>query len=131
MAQKVFRNAQIFVATHSPFVICSINDGWIHKLNLKGDEAVAERPIPASKGDSYISVLEDIMGLDEWFDPETEQQMAAFREARAKALLGEEKARTEALRLGHELQQRSAEVSDIVQRELRQLDRLLQQPLAS
>ncbi len=131
MAQKVFRNAQIFVATHSPFVICSINEGWIHKLSLKGDAAVAEPPRAASKGDSYITVLEDIMGLEEWFDPETEQQMAAFREARSKALRGETEARTDALRLGHQLQERSAEVSDIVQRELRQLERLLQQPLAS
>jgi len=33
-------------------------------------------PVRASAGDSYISVLEDVMGLKEWYDPETALEYA-------------------------------------------------------
>lgn len=130
IAQRVFRNAQIFVATHSPFVICSLNEGWIHKLKM--DEhgvATAEEPVAAKKGDSYISVLEDIMGVDEWFDPETHQKLDAFKESREKAIRGDESEVPKAKELAEELIQRGPEVADIIHRELHQLDRLLAQPL--
>ncbi len=64
--QRLFPKAQIFVATHSPFVIASLNSGWIHAFRLENDGTVkVPQPKPASAGDSYISVLEDIMGLEE------------------------------------------------------------------
>ncbi|MEZ5302380.1 MAG: hypothetical protein R3F11_17365 [Verrucomicrobiales bacterium] len=68
MAQKAFPNAQFFIATHSPFVVSSLNNGWIHKFKLDEEgRAYVEKPIPASKGDSYVHVLEEIMDMDQWF----------------------------------------------------------------
>src|ERR1043166_1068413 len=64
--QHLFPKAQIFVATHSPFVIASLNHGWIYPLTLDKDgKARASNPFPASPGDSYISVVEEIMGVKE------------------------------------------------------------------
>ena len=114
-----------------PFVICSLNEGWIHKLKMDAQGVVTvDAPVAAKKGDSYISVLEDIMGVDEWFDPETHQKLDAFKEAREKAIRGDEGEVSHAKALAEELKQRGPEVADIIHRELNQLDRLLAQPLA-
>ena len=60
--QQLFPKAQIFVATHSPFVISSLNHGWIHPFYLDAAGRVTiGKPIPASAGDSYISVVEEIL----------------------------------------------------------------------
>ena len=131
IAQRVFSKAQIFVATHSPFVICSLNQGWIHKLKIDAEGVVtADAPIPAKPGDSYISVLEDIMGVDEWFDPETHAILDQFKTARDKAIRGDDAAAAEARELAETLQARGPEVADIIIRERKQLDRLLAQPVA-
>ena len=43
VVQKLFKNSQIFVSTHSPFVVNSVDDAWVYKLKLeKGKAKVAE-----------------------------------------------------------------------------------------
>ncbi len=37
--QKLFKNAKIFVTTHSPFVAGSVGDAWIHKLDPRKGES--------------------------------------------------------------------------------------------
>jgi len=88
-AQQLFPNAQIFVVTHSPFVISSVNFGWIHVLRM-GEKGIvtADDPIPCSKGDSYIDAVEDVLGLTQWYDPETETLLTEFRALRTKVLQG-------------------------------------------
>lgn len=64
MAQQLFPNSQFFVATHSPFVVSSVNDGFIYKLtpDAQGEVTISEA-IPTSKGDSYITAVSEILGL--------------------------------------------------------------------
>jgi predicted ATP-binding protein involved in virulence len=79
-AQELFPNAQIFAATHSPFVISSVNSGWIHILRMDDKGFVkADKPIRCSEGDSYLDAVEDVLGLTQWYDPETEGLLAEFR----------------------------------------------------
>jgi predicted ATPase len=79
--------AQIFVATHSPFVVSSVNEGWIYGLKADKDGRVQiGNPKACSKGDTYIDVVEDVLGLKEWYDPETEGMLAKFRGLRDTAL---------------------------------------------
>jgi hypothetical protein len=126
--QHLFPMAQIFVASHSPFVIASINHGWIHPITLDSDgKAKFEKAIPAGSGESYVSIVEDIMGLKEWFDPETEGLLAKFREARAAAYQGNAKAQGEARRLAAAIGQRGVELEFMMGRELIQMDRQLAQ----
>ncbi len=82
-AQRLFPNAQIFVATHSPFVISSVNHGWIHvfRENASGQVEI-EKARPCSSGDTWIDSVEDVLGLREWYDPETEDMLRQFRETR-------------------------------------------------
>lgn len=85
--QLLLPHAQIFVATHSPFVVSSVNDGWIYVLKSGPDGSVQiHGPKECSKGDTYIDAVEDALGLKEWYDPETESMLSRFRKLRDAAL---------------------------------------------
>ena len=127
--QRLFPKAQIFVATHSPFVIASLNHGWIHQLSVGNDGLVTNKaPIQASKGDSYVSVVEDIMGVHEWYDPETEQLLNEFRAKRDAAYKGDADAKRDARQLADSIGSRSLELGYMMGRELSQMDRQLAKP---
>ena len=125
--QSLFPESQIFVATHSPFVIASLNCGWIHQLSVQASDGkvLLQPPISAHSGDSYISVIEDIMGLNEWFDQETERLLKEFREARDLAYKGSDENKTKALKLAENLAGKSAELRMVMGRELNQMERQL------
>jgi hypothetical protein len=130
--QKLFPKSQIFVATHSPFVIASLNHGWIHSFKIDPNGKVrCEAPKAASAGDSYISVVEDIMGVKEWFDPETENLLADFRKQRDSAYCRDlsaderEKAHAQARQLALQIGRRSTELDFMMGKELNQMERQL------
>ncbi len=130
LAQELLPNAQMIIATHSPFVIMSVNEGWIHQLQQQPDGTVnALAPVPAKPGDSYIDVLRDIMGVEERFDPESEQIMADFRAAKEKALDGDCSAVIEAKSLLGMLALRGEELGWIARAEALQLERELKEPV--
>lgn len=84
--QRLLPNAQIFVATHSPFVISSVNAGWIYIFESDADGKVnIKQPIACGLGDSYVDVVEDVLGIKEQFDPETEKLLSDFRSKRDAA----------------------------------------------
>lgn len=124
--QRLFPKSQIFVATHSPFLIASLNHGWIHPLTMNSDGSVkVEQPVAASEGDSYITVVEDIMGLREWFDPETEKLLVQFREKRDAAYRGDAAAQTEVREIASSIGKRSMELDYMMGKEMSQMDRQL------
>lgn len=127
--QRLFPKAQIFVATHSPFVIASLTHGWIHRLTMGADGMVEfQKPVAAGAGQSYISVVEDIMGVHEWYGPETEQMLAQFREQRDIALQGDSSALTRVTELAGVIGQRSLELNYMMGQEMSQLNRHLAKP---
>ena len=121
-AQMLFPQAQIFAATHSPFVISSVNDGWVHIF--RADEAgvvTIEPPRECSKGDTYLDVVEDILGVKEWYDPETESLLAEFRQTRDAVLSGSgdfDRLQSQARAIAS----RSASLRDLMAREMRQVE---------
>ena len=122
--QKLFPKAQLFVATHSPFLISSLNHGWIHCLTLKEDGSAAlQPPVAASQGDSYISVVEQIMGVKELFDTETEKLLADFRVERDQAIAGNEQALMRTRDLASKISSRGIELSYMMGKELAQLEK--------
>jgi predicted ATP-binding protein involved in virulence len=132
IAQEMFPNAQFFVATHSPFIIASLNEGWIHHLNLTEEgKATIDPPIPASEGDSYVSVMGSIMGVTELYDPETEELLQNYRELRTKALEHEPGALEQALSLAEKTGQRSVELGYMMTKETAQLKRMTSEAAAS
>jgi energy-coupling factor transporter ATP-binding protein EcfA2 len=127
--QRLLPKAQIFCATHSPFVISSLNHGWIHQFEKDEGGKIRITAVPASPGDSYDSVIEDIMGIKERFDPETESLLTKFRAQREAVLKGTGTERTpllEALRtMASQIGARGIELQYMMGRELQQVDRVL------
>jgi hypothetical protein len=70
-------------------------------------------------------VLEDIMGLKEWYDPETESLLKEFRAKRAEAFKGDAAAKNAALELAGRIGARSMELSYMMGQELSQMERHL------
>ncbi len=125
--QHLLPKAQIFVATHSPFVISSVNHGFYYVLRADDEGVVTVDPAkPCSKGDTYLDVVQDILGVQEWYDVETEEQLALFRSVRDIAKRIPTETNIEAMRaLALEISERSESLMDMMARELAQFDRQL------
>ncbi|MDR3229164.1 MAG: AAA family ATPase [Puniceicoccales bacterium] len=129
--QRLFPQAQIFVATHSPFVISSVNQAYIHILKPSEKGVLAEKPIKTGKGSSYLSVVEDIMGLDELqiYDPESERLLREFEAKRDDAYKQRDKqkrdeAQREVQKSASEIAERCDELHLIMGQEIAQMNRL-------
>ncbi len=122
--QRLFPKAQMFVVTHSPFVVSSLNAGWIHKFtrDAKGTVKI-EAPKNASRGDSYMTAVQEILDLTEWFDPETEQEIADFETSLDKAYANNGSSVDEMRLKADKLAQRSQEVTNLVMGLVAQFDR--------
>ncbi len=126
--QRLLPNAQIFVATHSPFVISSVNAGWIYVFEADaGGKVTIKPPIACSQGDSYIDVVEDVLGITERFDPETEGLLRDFRLKRdAVKRQPTEISLTELQALAEQIAKRSDTLRFMMGREMAQLNSQLQ-----
>lgn len=129
VVQKFFKNAQIFITTHSPFIVNSVDGAWIHKLTPTSSGVKAEPPILSENGNSIASVLKDIFDIQEEFGLEPQNKLKEFEGLRDEILKGGGEKTGRFLQLGRELSQESLELNTIVQFELRQLNRILDKNL--
>jgi hypothetical protein len=123
VVQKLFRNAQIFIATHSPFVIGSVSNAWAYQLTVPPSPVVT--PTLTNSANSVELVLHDIFGIEERFGVDVEKKFAEFYELRDKIFTGEVEREQDFMRLAEELATRSEETNAIISRELRQAQRIL------
>jgi hypothetical protein len=84
-------------------------------------------PIRANAGESYISILEDVMGLTEWYDSDTEKLLSEFRRLRDDALNGIQDARHQAEQKANEIGRRSVDLQYVMAQELKQMEKRLGQ----
>jgi energy-coupling factor transporter ATP-binding protein EcfA2 len=98
IAQYLFPHAQIFAATHSAFVISSINEGFIHLIKPTENSAVPPHmrarqmeveTHACGQADSYLDAMQDILGVTSFYDPVTEELLANFRTMRDSVYAGE------------------------------------------
>ncbi|HRH42826.1 MAG TPA: AAA family ATPase [Pyrinomonadaceae bacterium] len=121
VVQKLFKNAQIFVSTHSPFVVNSVDDAWVYKLKVdENGKAHCEDPILSEDGISYQTVLSEIFGIDQEFGGKTQDDLDKFYKIIRNGKVINEKELTD---LAKSLAEQSEELNSIVQIELRQLNR--------
>ncbi|WP_028524775.1 AAA family ATPase [Runella limosa] len=129
VVQKLFKNAQIFISTHSPFVVGSVDGAWVHRFEKKdGYSVLAGPPILSEDAKSYDYILEEIFGVKERFGVEVERKLQDFQALKTSFLA--EQRQDDALRLHQlvkELLGQSTELDSIVGMELRQLKRLTNQ----
>jgi predicted ATP-binding protein involved in virulence len=146
--QKLFRNAQIFVSTHSPFVVGSVQDAWVYKLDAPGEtmptqlqqplhvaeetstyntSAISSLPlthvtaIPSGAGTSYEVLLEEIFEISEHFDIDSQKLLAQLKQERDLLLTSPNAPTQKFIELASTLATRSEELDGIVALELRQL----------
>lgn len=131
VVQNLFPNAQVFVSTHSPFVIASADDAWIYPLYL--DEAgkghVGE-VLPSMVGNSYATVLRDVLGIEEEFAPQVQEPLKEFYRLRDQALQGDADTLQQLRSKERELAAFGEEVLAVVRPEVRQVERRLRRQAA-
>jgi hypothetical protein len=119
VAERLFPNAQIIAATHSPFVIGSASDAYIHRLRFDGDRVVADLPLHGQLGVSQSEILRDVMGVQSEFDPESEAHLSALRAAIADRLAGDAAAEARVAAEHAWLRNRSLELGEIADHQVR------------
>jgi predicted ATP-binding protein involved in virulence len=124
-AQLLFPNSQMFIVTHSPFIVSSVNSGYVHVLSESNGTIVSSKPMECSKGDTWIDAVEDALGLKTWYDPETEQMLTRFRQIKDEIL--QKKESPDKLQpLANEIASRSDSLSNLIGKEMFQLQRLME-----
>lgn len=126
VVQKLFPNAQIFISTHSPFVVGSVDGAWIHKLvKPNGDSKLAEGyPKLSEDGNSFRYWLDEVFDVSAEFGIGAENQLKEFYALRDEVLKSnDENLNKKLLGKGRELAVQSTELHQIIEMELRQLNR--------
>jgi predicted ATP-binding protein involved in virulence len=78
VVQKLFKNSQIFVSTHSPFVVNSVDDAWVYELKVENGKAqVAEKNLTKTAY-SYQTILREVFDIDERFGEKTQKKLEDF-----------------------------------------------------
>jgi len=127
--QKLFKNAQIFIATHSPFVVGSVTDAWIYRFDVKDGISTLVNVEESMAGSSYTTVIDEIFGIDEYFDVETEREFTEFDRLKQELLRGNQAVMQEFITIAQRLAVKSTETQDIIGREIRQIERITKQDI--
>jgi predicted ATP-binding protein involved in virulence len=128
VVQKLFPNAQIFVSTHSPFVVGSVDGAWIHKLVKPNGDTKLEAGFPILSEDSkgYRFWLNEVFDIHSEYGIEAEQQLSDFYKLRDLLLKsGRNTSESAFLNAGRALSEQSQEIRQIIEMEIRQLNRQL------
>jgi len=131
IVQKLFKNAQIFVTTHSPFVVNSVDNAWIHPIRLEGGKATMEKPFKSESGFSYPYILREVFGIEERFGKDAQTKLEDFYEIRDEILrTANQKNYVNKLKkldkVGNYLRKQSTELNTIVEGEIRQLNTIIE-----
>ena len=123
--QKLFPKAQIFLTTHSPFVIGSVDDALVYKFKFdkRGNSVLDGDPMPSEDGMSYNYIVKEILGVKEDFGIEVEKTLKVFYEERDKLMGKPKSSANKLLKISKELSVQSPQLQSIVGSELRQLSR--------
>jgi predicted ATP-binding protein involved in virulence len=133
VVQKLFKNAQIFISTHSPFVVGSVDGAWVHKLKKDGAYAVLDgEPVLSEDAESYDTILEEIFGIKERFGDEIEQKLKEFKDITKEILKGDDLRMEEWDNLisFFENQGRPDEIMALITPQVRQINRIKNQVTA-
>lgn len=121
--QNLFPNAQIFLATHSPFVANSVDGAYIYELeNKEGNTKITEVAI-SNTGQSVDSVLEKFF-VSEKFGNDTQEELEIFYKMRDKILAKETINEENFLQKARHLALKNAQIQTKIQFELKQLQRI-------
>jgi len=125
IVQKLFKNSQIFISTHSPFVVGSVDGAWVYKLKKQGDYSKIEDPILSEDAKSYQAITEEIFGIKQQFGEDVEKELDRFYEMRNRIMQSELDFNDLSFQqLANELSKQSIEMTNIIGMELKRLSRI-------
>jgi predicted ATP-binding protein involved in virulence len=129
VVQKLFKNAQIFITTHSPFIVNSIDGAYIYELKLDADgKCSAEKPTISSTSSSIDEVLSEVYDIEptQMYGESRTIEIEDFQSLLEKAYKRDiDFDKKKFLRNAKKLADRSPELRNNVQFELRQLSKSL------
>ncbi len=130
--QKLFPNAQIFISTHSPFVVGSVDGAWIHKfVKPNGDSRLAGPPILSEDAKSFRYWLEAVFDIKKEFGEGAQRQLDRFYDLRNRLLVnGTPQEREEFIHIAGDLSRQSPEMESIISWEIRQFNKRSPQPVS-
>lgn len=131
VVQKLFKNSQIFVSTHSPFVVNSVDDAWVYELELKDGKANVREVTQSNTAYSIQTVLREVFDIDEKFGEGTQQKLIGFLEKSRNIQQNNGKSeinKDEFLNLAIDLAEKSAEFQSIVFVELAKITQKTGEP---
>jgi len=124
LTQKIFPNAQIFLTTHSPFIINSIDNAKIHKLKLENGVSKVSETRLSDTGESYSYVYKNILDTTNRFAADTEKKIAEFNKIDAEIVMGDFKNEEKFKKLVGELVEEGEEVISMIGSKLYRLERV-------
>ncbi|MFN5849507.1 MAG: AAA family ATPase, partial [Chitinophagales bacterium] len=89
LLKEILPNAQIFITTHSPFILNSIDNAKIYMLNNENCETRLEKIVLSETGDSYQYVYENILYTKNIFGHETIKLIERFNEIDKEIVLSD------------------------------------------
>lgn len=129
VVQKLFKNAQIFITTHSPFIVNSIDGAYIYELKLDADgKCTADEPTISSTSMPIDEVLSEVYDIEptQMYGELRTKEIEDFQKEVAKAYKKEtDFDKKNFLSKAKKLADRSPELRNNVQFELRQLSKSL------
>ena len=122
--KKIFPNAQIFITTHSPFILNSTDNAKIYKLgSFRGTSKLKDIEL-SETGYSYNFVYENILDTHNPFGFETMQNLRRFNELDKEIALQDFRHEQEFRAIVQELLKDGLEVTDIISSKLIRLKRI-------
>jgi len=124
ITKKLFPKAQIFLSTHSPFVINSIDNAKIHILEpFKGNSRLKEVKL-SNTGDSYSSIYENILETTQTFGKEAMDKLNEFKKIEKEIIKQNFDNEDRFANLIDELKDEGEEVMDIVHSHIHRVNRI-------
>jgi energy-coupling factor transporter ATP-binding protein EcfA2 len=133
VVQRLFPNAQIFISTHSPFVVGSVDGAWVYQFvkDEQGHSQIRNNPFLSEDSYSYDYILAEVFGITEKFGIDIQRDLQEFKTIKNQILRSTEDYDAVYFQeLTNRLMEQSAEVQSIIGMELRQLSRLTNQTFA-
>ena len=127
--QKLFPNAQIFLSTHSPFVVKSVDGAAVYELKVKEGKAYLGEVTESKSSRSYQNVLREDFDINEDFGQPIQPDLDLFYQYRNEILAGDEGNEAKFVKLAKKLakesiEQQSVELQNIIGFELRQINKI-------
>ena len=123
--KALFKNAQIFVTTHSPFITNSVDDAFIFLMKMAEKGSSQFELMPSNSALSYNANIRTVFGITEQFGVDTQAKLHTLYKLKAELLKGHSEHEPAFEKLADELAEDSEEMSNIIRLERLQLERML------